>query len=200
MRCPNCGAENSSEAHYCTNCSVALQGPSEVARSVIYCSNCGHENLSNARFCASCGAEIQQLPGRRRTVGIPQAQVSQDYMGFWIRLAAQILDGIIVGVAFTIVGVLGTFVPILSILILPLTIYVIYKHLKCQTLGRRLVGIEVVDELGERISFWRGALREIIGKFVSGIVILLGYIWVAFDHRKQGWHDKIAGTYVVRRM
>ena len=40
-------------------------------------------------------------------------------------------------------------------------------------------------------------VREIIGKLVSGIVILLGYVWILFDGKRQGWHDKIAGTVVV---
>ena len=68
-----------------------------------------------------------------------------------------------------------------------------------KTPGRNIVGLEIVDAAGEEMSFGRGILREIVGKFISGIFFYLGYIWVAFDERKQGWHDKIAGTYVVRK-
>ena len=48
-------------------------------------------------------------------------------------------------------------------------------------------------------SFGGFGLRETIGKAVSGIFVYLGYITAAFDSRKQAWHDKIAGTFVVRR-
>jgi len=41
-------------------------------------------------------------------------------------------------------------------------------------------------------------LRQTIGYWLSGAVFYLGFIWVAFDDKKQGWHDKIARTFVVR--
>jgi uncharacterized RDD family membrane protein YckC len=95
----------------------------------------------------------------------------------------------------------GSLAPtsMLLVVFIPFIIYGVYKYLKCQTLGRRILGLTVVNQAGQEVSFWRGALREIIGKFVSAIFFLLGYIWVAFDRDKQGWHDKIAGTYVIRR-
>jgi uncharacterized RDD family membrane protein YckC len=92
---------------------------------------------------------------------------------------------------------LVVFIPLIFI---PFVIYGVYKHMKCQTLGRRILGLTVVNQSGEAVGFWRGALRETIGKFVSTILFGLGYIWVAFNRDKQGWHDKISGTYVVRRM
>jgi uncharacterized RDD family membrane protein YckC len=68
------------------------------------------------------------------------------------------------------------------------------------TLGQRILGMEVLRERdGTRIGLGRGCLRY-LGYFVSGWVLYLGFIWVAFDARKQGWHDKIAGTVVVRRV
>ena len=120
-------------------------------------------------------------------------------MGFWIRLVAQILDDIILGIGVVIAFLLGSITPIFWILFIPLIIYLFYRHMKCKTPGRMLLRIEVINESGEEISFWRGMLREIIGKSISGIFLYLGYIWVAFDQHKQGWHDKIAGTYVIRR-
>ena len=121
-------------------------------------------------------------------------------MGFWIRLVAQILDTIIIGIGFLILGVISSVVPVLGLLFILLFFYWFYNEMKCQTPGRRLLGIRVVNESGDPISFWRGILRGIIGKTVSGIFLYLGFIWAAFDREKRGWHDKIAGTYVVRRM
>ncbi len=47
------------------------------------------------------------------------------------------------------------------------------------------------------MSFGKTVMR-LIGYFVSSIVIWLGFLWILFDANKQGWHDKIAGTYVVK--
>jgi uncharacterized RDD family membrane protein YckC len=123
------------------------------------------------------------------------------YAGFWIRLGAELIDSALVAVAAGIMATVVSLAPTdwLSVLFIPVIIYGVYKHLKCQTLGRRILGLTVVNQAGEEVSFWRGTLRETIGKFVSAIFFFLGYIWVAFDRDKQGWHDKIAGTYVVRR-
>jgi uncharacterized RDD family membrane protein YckC len=41
-------------------------------------------------------------------------------------------------------------------------------------------------------------VREIVGKTISGAVFLLGYLWILFDRERQGWHDKLANTYVVQ--
>ena len=46
---------------------------------------------------------------------------------------------------------------------------------------------------------WGKAILRYIGYIISGLVLLIGFIWIAFDARRQGWHDKIAGTYVVRK-
>ena len=61
------------------------------------------------------------------------------------------------------------------------------------------MGLSVVDERGQSIGFWRGMLREIIGKSISELFFYVGFIWIAFDSRKQGWDDKIASTNVLRR-
>ena len=68
------------------------------------------------------------------------------------------------------------------------------------TLGQLALGVQVRNEAdGSRISFGRACLR-FIGFLVSTWALYIGLIWVAFDPRKQGWHDKIAGTVVIRRV
>jgi uncharacterized RDD family membrane protein YckC len=68
-----------------------------------------------------------------------------------------------------------------------------------QTPGMMLLGLRVARETdGASPGFARSILRY-VGYLISGFVLLLGFIWIAFDSRKQGWHDKIAGTVVVRR-
>jgi uncharacterized RDD family membrane protein YckC len=65
------------------------------------------------------------------------------------------------------------------------------------TPGKRALGLRVVSTDGSPITIGKAIMRY-IGYIVSGLVLCLGYIWVLFDANKQGWHDKIAGTYVVR--
>lgn len=66
-----------------------------------------------------------------------------------------------------------------------------------QTIGKRVVGIRVYDfRQGGPIGYGRALLRY-IGRLVSGIPCLLGYLWMLWDGEKQTWHDKIAGTVVV---
>lgn len=64
------------------------------------------------------------------------------------------------------------------------------------TLGKSAMGIKVVDENGERLSLNKSISRNIT-KILSYFVISLGFIWILFDKKKQGWHDKINKTFVV---
>ena len=67
------------------------------------------------------------------------------------------------------------------------------------TPGKYLVGEPVVDHLtGGQPGLGTMLLREIVGKWVSGILFRLGYLWAIRDKDGQAWHDKIAGTVVVR--
>jgi uncharacterized RDD family membrane protein YckC len=66
-----------------------------------------------------------------------------------------------------------------------------------RTLGKRLFGLRVIRISGEKMTLGIAFLRW-VGSLVSGICFFLGFIWIAFDHRKQGWQDKIAATLVVR--
>ena len=67
-----------------------------------------------------------------------------------------------------------------------------------QTLGKRALGIRVYDFGGGTgpIGYGRGFVRAIM-KYVSGLVCLLGYLWMLWDKEKQTWHDKVATTVVV---
>jgi len=66
-----------------------------------------------------------------------------------------------------------------------------------QTLGKRALGIRVVDaHTGGPIGFWRALLRA-FGRIVSGALCDLGYLWMLWDREKQCWHDKMATDYVV---
>lgn len=160
----------------------------------VFCSNCGRSNSPYVRFCPHCGAHCGPAMGTEQG-SISVDLTTAEYMGFWIRLAAWIIDSLILFVAQIIVPLLGP--AFLSFIIGP--IYgVLFIGLKGQTPGKMAMGIQVVNRQGE-VPGIRAALREIIGKLLSGVFIFLGFFWIAWDPHKRGWHDHIGGTYVVRK-
>jgi uncharacterized RDD family membrane protein YckC len=68
------------------------------------------------------------------------------------------------------------------------------------TFGQRMLGLHVVDAAtGQNIGIGR-AVGRFVGYLISTFALDIGLIWAAFDPRKQGWHDKIASTFVVRKV
>jgi uncharacterized RDD family membrane protein YckC len=65
------------------------------------------------------------------------------------------------------------------------------------TLGKMILGMKVTDLSGNRISFGRATGRH-FAKWISGMILCIGYIMVGFTERKQGLHDLLAGTLVRR--
>ncbi len=162
------------------------------------CPNCGHDNPAEARFCGACGSPLAVVSD----TAFPPPAVSlaaATYAGFWIRLAAWIIDAVITSIGTSIVLLPlggGGLRPVFTLLLSALY-FVLLTGLKGQTLGKMAAGIRVVNQEGLVPGVGRAALRETVGKFVSTIALLLGFLWVAWDPEKQGWHDKMAGTHVV---
>lgn len=111
--------------------------------------------------------------------------------GFWIRLAASFLDAILVGLAVAFVGLSGWFLLIFTVYCLVLW------ALKGTTVGGVICGLKIV-RLDDRKVDWGVALVRLLASFLSLAVVGLGFIWVAFDDDAQSWHDKIAGTTIVK--
>lgn len=100
-------------------------------------------------------------------------------------MTSQGLSGV---VATALAGISGTLV---------ITAYgVVGWSLNGQTVGNLVMGVRVVKADGGRVSFSRAATR-MLGAYLSGFLLLLGFFWAIFDKRRQGWHDKLAGTVVV---
>jgi len=137
------------------------------------------------------------------------------YAGFWARFFAMVIDSIILSAIVMLIELLGfqneikvatdptnSSLPII-LFIIPTIIsylyYVILTSLLGYTLGKKVFKLRVIHAETEcNISWKRATLREIVGKFVSSLVFSLGFIWAAFDQKKQGWHDKIAKTLVIK--
>lgn len=135
-----------------------------------------------------------------------------EYAGFWTRTGAALIDGILillitVPLLISIYGweyletedlVLGPADFLIS-WVMPAFATVLFWLYKSATPGKMAVTAQVVDaQTGESISVGQAMLRY-LGYFIAMLPLGLGIFWVAFDSRKQGWHDKIAGTVVVKR-
>ena len=168
----------------------------------MYCSKCGAVNDDQAAFCRQCGASLK--PGSQ-TVS-PSAQgtkaavpVAVEYAGFWRRFAAAIIDGLILSVASTTVIFVSLGVAYPFTLVAGWLYYSLMESSSTQaTLGKMALGIKVTDLDGRRISFGRATGRY-FGKIVSAIILLAGYIMIAFTEKKQGLHDMMANTLVLMK-
>jgi uncharacterized RDD family membrane protein YckC len=65
------------------------------------------------------------------------------------------------------------------------------------TPGKHMLGIWVIRDDGTYAGLGTMLIREWIGKWISGLILGLGYIWILLDRDRQGWHDKLVSTYVV---
>lgn len=117
--------------------------------------------------------------------------------GFWQRFAAAIIDGVLLGV---INGILFAALKGAGYglgVVLGIAYFTYFEGSTGQTLGKRALGIRVIDfATGGPIGYGRAFIRY-IGKIVSTVVLLLGYLWMLWDSEKQCWHDKFASDVVV---
>lgn len=89
---------------------------------------------------------------------------------------------------------------LLILLGLGYAIWALLLFVQGTTPGKYLLGMYVVKEDGSRAGFWTMLFREWIGKFVSGLFLGIGYLWVFLNKDRQGWHDMVASTYVVEKV
>lgn len=123
-----------------------------------------------------------------------------EYVGFCLRSLAALIDTLFIMliVSAMLIAFSSATSNMLVSWLLPAAATILFWKYRQATPGKMIVYARVVDaRTGEPITFWQGALRY-LGYFVSMVPLFLGILWVAFDPRKQGWHDKIAGTVVVR--
>jgi uncharacterized RDD family membrane protein YckC len=108
--------------------------------------------------------------------------------GFWIRMLALLVDALLVGM----VTQMHDWFPVIFA-----AYGAILWKLRGATVGDIIFGIKVVRADGAPLE-WVTVIVRALACFFSIIVVGMGFIWIAFDSEKQGWHDKIAGTVVVR--
>jgi uncharacterized RDD family membrane protein YckC len=151
-----------------------------------------------------------QHSSQQDLLNISEFNAETAYAGFWLRLAAYIIDGIILYIPNTIVStIIGIgniynyntgFEPTAILINLLLLLYFpIMESSEIQgTLGKKLVDIKVTDMDGQRISFLR-AIGRYFAKILSAMILFIGFIMAGFTEKKQALHDILAGTLVVKR-
>ena len=126
------------------------------------------------------------------SAGAPQFNAAMPRAGFWVRMGALLLDVVLVGFAMSLLHPFGDF----HIVVLAIYGAVMWK-LRGTTVGGIVFDLHVVRVDGRPLD-WETAIVRALGCFLSLAVVFLGFIWIAFDYNHQAWHDKIAGTVVVR--
>jgi uncharacterized RDD family membrane protein YckC len=154
---------------------------------------------------------MQQHTTKPKGESMPEAEL--EYVGFWPRVGASIIDTIAIMLVVTPLliaiygkgyfraaqgGVVAGPADFLISWVMPAVAVIAFWLYKQATPGKMVISARVVDAAtGNPLSTGQ-AIGRYLGYFVSAIPFGLGLIWVAFDSKKQGWHDKMAGTVVVR--
>lgn len=209
----------------------------------MFCPQCGADNLPEAKFCQNCGAGLQavqppplpanppevqhQDPYHQKTAATEEVQPQSSYVAdgrqtavpvveygsFWRRLAAMLLDAIMIGLAMGVItfaldmvvnirshsgaAMFNHFINVLQIIVSWAYFALMESSAQQGTFGKVVMGLQVTDLEGRRITLTKATIRY-AAKFLSSVILMIGYLMVAFTARKQGLHDKIAGTLVVR--
>ena len=206
--CNKCGAQNAAGAQFCSRCGA----PTTPTPGVVQTPGAAPSPASS--YPASpYSAPTTPYPAVAPAVGV-------GYGGFWIRVVAFIIDAIIVRVVVAPVGImfggLGLAGGMMSgfphrglailgggvtfiLLVFGNWLYEAFMESSSYqaTLGKMIFGMKVTDLNGNRISFERATGRH-FAKWLSGLILCIGYIMVGFTERKQGLHDLLAGTLVRR--
>ena len=124
--------------------------------------------------------------------------MSGEAAGFWRRFAAAFIAALVVGLVEVILRLILHNAGIALSFVLSFGYYTYFHGRTGQTPGDAALGIRVVDiDNGEVIGYGRAFGRALVS-IVSGLVLVLGYLWMIWDKRKQTWHDKAVSSIPVR--
>jgi len=148
-----------------------------------------------AELSMPAAAGVEAAPPPSDPLPPPLAPALLPRAGFWIRLAASALDFMMLAIALGMLGLMERG-PGLLFTVLAIYCAIMWKH-KGTTVGGAICGLKVV-RLDARPIDWSVAIVRALTGFLSFFPAGLGFIWVALDESKQSWHDKVAGTTIVR--
>ena len=225
MFCARCGNPIPEGAAFCPNCGAPVAQRGDLAPLGPGATPPGPVGPSAdpPTFAAAAGTAAAGTAAAGTATAAPVEGVAakERYGGFWRRVLAFIVDGLILGAVMLPFGIgFGlahlaaimnseevngdTIMSMIAASLLAWFVRVIaswlygagFESSRFQaTPGKMMVGVRVTDLSGKRITFARATGRQ-FGKWLSGLTLCIGYLLVAFSDRKQGLHDLIAGTLV----
>lgn len=157
------------------------------------CPSCDKEITPDSYFCTWCSVFIPA----------PEKGKKANLFTRWVALVIDPLIGTIL--YFLGIGIFGSISEDLGAamaILFPIAylVWFLFLFRRGQTPGKKLLGLQVVDhQTGAIPGFGKMFLREIVGRVLSGLFLGLGYFWALFDKNGQAWHDKLAGTVVIKR-
>jgi uncharacterized RDD family membrane protein YckC len=190
-----------------------------AVQTVLACTQCGRSlaqselvHIAGNWVCADCKPAFLS---RVMASGAPVTS-KWHYGGFWIRVVARLIDGLVLGIAQACIALLffGTFGaqffpgvtrsasigPLLAFQFFSYAIAILYDVLFLRyqgaTLGKMALGLRVVRSDGESLG-WGVAIGRYFMYIVSGIILLIGYIMAGFDNEKRALHDRVCDTRVI---
>jgi uncharacterized RDD family membrane protein YckC/ribosomal protein L40E len=214
--CPVCRESNPSESVYCGKCGFKFLDTGAPDKKI--CPGCNSVNDPASQYCYKCGLK---LPDR--------ASTEFRYAGFWIRLLAYIIDGILLNIITGIIEIVllvaifksdfelwfdianpnmfydsmpASFwlfygISILVSYIIQMVYHTIAIGKWGKTIGKAAIGVKVVRTDGTRVSYWR-AFGRYWAYVLNGFTLNIGFLVIAWTSKKQGLHDMICDTIVVK--
>ena len=216
--CPNCGTANPPVSVYCYKCGLKLPDAAILDKKI--CNGCHTPNSPTAQYCYKCGLLLPEKSGNGYA-----SQVQ--YAGFWMRLAAYLIDGILLSILTGIISIpfllswVGQFsdpaflnslessgmfpssfwtfylVYFLVTYIVQIIYYTVAIGKWGRTVGKAALKIKVVKPDGSRVSYWR-ALGRSLAYYLNGFTFGLTFLIIAFTNKKRGLHDYVADTVVIK--
>ena len=221
VKCPKCGWDNRDNAAACANCFQDLRSgragapqqptqaqhpeqtqhiPAQPPPPQPYQPQSPYGQQQQAPPQQHPGQQYggQQYPGQPYQQPYPGAQYPQAvgyaYAGFWIRVGAALIDGLVLFVGGLAIG--ATPLAVLSVALGPVY-FVGMNSAYGATLGKMALGLMILKSDGSSITFGTALVRYILKTIFTIVTCGLAYIAVAVDERHQGWHDKIGDTIVI---
>ncbi|HEY9792344.1 MAG TPA: RDD family protein [Candidatus Obscuribacterales bacterium] len=198
-KCWQCGQIEKTSRKYCEACGNSYD-PSMPSTSRL--------TAPNTVPTAASALRGIQMANMRALVSIDHV----NYAGFWVRFGAYLIDSILLVIGIGAMVVILAFTAglshmnhgLASLMINGLALLGVWFYFAGMesseyqaTCGKIFFGLRVTDTEGRKISFWRATGRY-LAKFLSSLPFNVGYLMIAFTEKKQGLHDSLAGTVVVK--
>ena len=199
---------------YCENCGK------RIAETAKFCPYCGNAVgiADSVQSQQSVKQEISTPPSletkQESTPASPETRQEQKYVGFWARLGAYFLDYILILIFSAVPSLILYFVCVILILpeslsnvlvtlaqsvlsLLAQIILLVLWFKKQASIGKMAVSAKIVDARTGGVPTKGQLIGRFFAYFLSFLPLGFGFLWIAFDSKKQGWHDKLAGTAVI---